>query len=173
MDDLRALAQAEAGQLRLERRPTDLASLLQGVVAGFDLEAQAQGQVLALETPSNLPLVDADPQRVRQVVANLISNALRHALSPGIRVVVSAVETPGQVQVTVTDDGAGIRAQDLPHVFDRFWRGDRARSSGSGLGLAITRELVQAHGGHIWVESKPGGGTAFRFTLPQTQQTPG
>ncbi len=173
VDDLRALAQAEAGQLRLERRPTDLASLLQGVVAGFDLEAEAQGQALALEIPSSLPLVDADPQRVRQVVANLISNALRHALSPGIRVVVSAVETPGLVQVTVTDDGAGIRAQDLPHVFDRFWRGDRTRSSGSGLGLAITRELVQAHGGHIWVESNPGEGTAFRFTLPQTQQTPG
>jgi signal transduction histidine kinase len=173
VDDLRALAQAEAGQLRLEREPTDLASLLQGVVAGFDLEAEAQGQALSLEISSSLPLVDADPQRVRQVVANLISNALRHAPSPGIEVVVSAVETPGQVQVTVKDDGMGISDQDLPYVFDRFWRGDGARSSGSGLGLAITRELVQAHGGQIWVESTPGEGTAFRFTLPRSRSNSG
>ncbi len=80
---------------------------------------------------------------------------------------VSAEVKPGEVQVSVTDDGPGIPADELPHVFDRFWRGDRARVEGSGLGLAISRELVRAHGGRIWVESTPGQGSTFRFTLPR------
>jgi signal transduction histidine kinase len=165
VDDLRALAQAEAGQLRLERQPTDLADLLRGVVASFDLQAGSQGQTLVLDTPPNLPAVDVDPQRVRQVVANLLSNALRHAAESG-RVTVSALLQPGEVQVSVADDGPGIATEDLPHVFDRFWRAGGARVEGSGLGLAITRELVRAHGGYTWVESGPGQGSRFYFTLP-------
>jgi signal transduction histidine kinase len=177
VDDLRALAQAEAGQLRLECEPTDLADLLRGVVEGFDLQAESQGQILTLDLPSGrsghgLALVDADPLRVRQVVANLLSNALRHA-SGGGRVTVSAVQRPGEVQVSVADDGPGINPEDLPHVFDRFWRGVRPGAAahprvgnGSGLGLAIARELVRAHKGRIWVESEPGQGSTFHFTLP-------
>jgi len=165
VDDLRALALAEAGQLRLERRPTDLGELLGGVVASLGLQAEGQGQTLELEMAPDLPVVDADPQRVRQIVANLVSNALRHAASPGSHVVVSAVGKPGEVEVTVADNGPGIPVDDLPHVFDRFWRGNRARAEGSGLGLAIARELVRAHGGRIWVESSPGQGTAFHFAL--------
>jgi signal transduction histidine kinase len=172
VDDLRALALAEAGQLRLERRPTDLDELLAGVVASFDLQAESQGQTLRLDTPSDQLMVEVDPQRVRQVVANLVSNALRHAASPGGHVVVSAVQKPGAVQVSVTDDGPGIAAEDLPYLFDRFWRADWARAEGSGLGLAITRELVRAHGGHIWVETTPGQGTAFYFTLPDSLNRP-
>jgi signal transduction histidine kinase len=107
-----------------------------------------------------------DPQRVRQVLANLISNALRHAAGAGGHVLVSAAMQTDAVQVSVTDDGPGIPADELPHVFDRFWRGDRARVEGSGLGLAIARELVRAHGGRIWVESAPGQGAVFRFALP-------
>jgi signal transduction histidine kinase len=168
VDDLRALAQAEAGQLRLERRPTGLSELLGGVVDSFDLQAEAQGQVLKLELPPSLPPVDVDPQRLRQVAANLISNALRHAAGPGSHVVVSAVARPGEVEVSVADDGPGIPPEDLPYLFDRFWRGNRAREEGSGLGLAIARELVRAHGGRIWVESGASRGTVFRFTLPES-----
>jgi len=172
VDDLRALALAEAGQLRLERRPTDLGELLTGVVASFDLQAESQGQTLRLDTPPDLLTVEVDPQRVKQVVANLVSNALRHAASPGSHVVVSAVQKPGAVQVSVTDDGPGIAPEDLPYLFDRFWRADRTRAEGSGLGLAIARELVRAHGGHIWVETAPGQGTAFHFTLPCSLNRP-
>ena len=169
VDDLRALAQAEAGQLRLERRPTDLADLLQGVVASFDLQATVQGQTLRLNVVPGLPPVAADPQRVRQIVANLVSNALRHAPESG-QVLVSAEVRHGEAIVSVTDDGPGIPAQDIPHVFDRFWRGERPRTEGSGLGLAIARELVRAHDGQIWVESEPGKGSVFRFTLPLIQE---
>jgi signal transduction histidine kinase len=165
VDDLRALAQAEAGQLRLERKPTDLADLLRGVVASFDLQAESQGQTLTLDVPPELPTVHVDPQRVRQVVANLVSNALRHAPESGC-VVVSVALHPGEVQVSVSDDGPGIAAEDLPHVFDRFWQGSEARVDGSGLGLAIARELVRAHGGRIWAESAPGKGSTFHLTLP-------
>ncbi len=165
VDDLRALAQAEAGQLQLARKPTDLADLLRGVVAAFDLQAESQGQSLVLDLPSNLPPVDADPQRVRQVVANLVSNALRHAPESG-RVVVAAIEDPAKVRVSVADDGPGIAREDLLHVFDRFWRSGKPRAEGSGLGLAIARELIRAHGGEIWVESEWGMGSVFCFTLP-------
>jgi signal transduction histidine kinase len=165
VDDLRALAQAEAGQLKLERRPTDLGDLLAGVVASFDLQAEAQGQQLVLDVPPDLPPVDVDPLRIRQVVANLVSNALRHAPRSG-RIAVSVVLQPGQVRVSVADNGPGIAAEDLAHVFDRFWRGRGARVDGTGLGLAIARELVRAHGGQIGVESTPGQGSTFSFTLP-------
>jgi signal transduction histidine kinase len=165
VDDLQALAQAEAGQLQLTREPTDLADLLRAVVAAFDLQAESQGQGLTLDVPSNLPLVDADPQRVRQVVANLVSNALRHAPESG-RVIVSAVQDQAGVQVSVADDGPGIAPEDLSHVFDRFWRGGEPRVESSGLGLAIARELIRAHSGDIWVESELGTGSVFYFTLP-------
>jgi two-component system sensor histidine kinase BaeS len=165
VDDLRALAQSEAGQLRLERKPTDLADLLAGVVAAFDLQAEGQGRSLVLDLPPDLAPVDVDPQRVRQVVANLVSNALRHTPEGG-RVVVSAAQRQDKAQVSVADSGSGISAEDLPRVFDRFWQGDRNRAGSSGLGLAIARELVRAHGGRLWVESSPGQGATFLFTLP-------
>jgi signal transduction histidine kinase len=166
VEDLRDLAQAGAGQLRLASQSTDLADLLRGVVASFRFLAESQGQMLTLDLPPELPSVVADPQRVRQVVANLVSNALRHAATEGGQVHVSAVQQTGEVQVSVTDNGPGIAAEDLPHVFDRFWQGGAGRGEGSGLGLTIARELVHAHGGRIWVESEPGAGSAFHFTLP-------
>jgi signal transduction histidine kinase len=100
------------------------------------------------------------------VVANLLSNALRHAATEGGQVRLSAIQQTGEVQVSVADNGPGITPQDLPHVFDRFWQGGGGRPEGSGLGLTIARELVRAHGGRIWVESEPGDGTVFHFTLP-------
>ena len=191
VDDLRALAQAEAGQLRLERRPTDVGELLRGVVASLDLQAEAHGQTLVLEpapapAPGGrgaLPLADADPQRLRQVVANLVWNALRHTPS-GTRVTVRAALTPGpspkgrgEILISVADDGPGIAPDELAHVFDRFWRGKRAGGEGSGLGLAIANELVRAHGGRMWADSRPGQGlscppgqgSTFYFTIPAQQ----
>lgn len=165
VDDLRALAQAEAGQLKLALEPTDVAELLGGIVESFDLQAEAQGQSLILDLPPELPQIEADPVRVRQVVANLVSNALGHAPESG-RVVVAGAPRPDGVQISVADDGPGIAPEELPHVFDRFWRGGKPRVEGSGLGLAIARELVRAHGGRIWVESELGKGTTFCFTLP-------
>jgi signal transduction histidine kinase len=174
VDDLRDLALAEAGQLRLERRPTDLAVLLRSVLSSFEPHAKAEGQNLSLDLPSSLPLVDVDPQRIRQVVANLISNALRHTLEAQGnagkgQVTVSATGELDTVEVSVTDNGPGIAPEDLPHVFDRFWQGDRARAGSSGLGLAIAQELVRAHGGHIWAESTPGQGAKFCFVVPVQQ----
>lgn len=166
VDDLRALALAEAGQLRLERQPANLAELLRGVINSFDQQAKAQGQRLELDLRPELGLVDVDPLRVRQIAANLLSNALRHAPDSG-RVVVSVAQRPAEVQITVSDNGPGIAPEDLPHVFDRFWRGGKPRAEGSGLGLAIARELVRAHGGRIWAESEPGSGSDFHFTLPR------
>jgi signal transduction histidine kinase len=170
VDDLRALAQAEAGQLRLERRPSELPELLEGVLSGFECAAGAQKQALCLDLAPDLPPVDADPQRVRQVLGNLVSNALRHAADAG-QIRISALPRGDMVQVSVADSGPGISPQDLPHVFDRFWRGNASRAEGSGLGLSIARELVRAHGGEIWVESTPGQGATFHFTLPQAQRT--
>jgi two-component system OmpR family sensor kinase/two-component system sensor histidine kinase BaeS len=173
VDDLRALAQAEAGQLRLKRQPTDLGELLRGMLPGFECATgPGPAPALCLELAPDLPLVDVDRQRVRQVVANLVSNALRHG-TDSTRVVVSAVPAGEGVQVSVVDDGPGIPAEDLPHVFDRFWRGSRTGqgSEGSGLGLAIARELVLAHGAQIWAESTPGQSTAFHFTLPRAAQS--
>jgi two-component system, OmpR family, sensor histidine kinase BaeS len=103
---------------------------------------------------------------VRQVVANLLSNALSHGPASGSPVTVTAVWGEDEVEVSVTDRGAGIAAEDLPHVFDRFWRPGRSRGAGTGLGLAIARELVRAHGGRIWAQSQPASGSVFRFTLP-------
>jgi two-component system OmpR family sensor kinase/two-component system sensor histidine kinase BaeS len=167
VDDLQALAQAEAGQLRLERQPIDLSELLSRVVSSFEVLAASHDQSLTLDIPDQALSVQGDPQRVRQIVANLLSNALRHAPGPGARVVLSAHRTSERmVEIAVVDNGPGIAADDLAHVFDRFWRADGVRTSGSGLGLAIARELVRAHGGRIWAESTPGEGTTFRFTLP-------
>jgi len=168
VDDLQALALAEAGQLQLERQPFHLGGLLQGIVSSYDLQATSKDQSLTLDLPDGPLLVNADALRVRQIVANLVSNALRHAPGPDKHVHVSALPIAGEVQVSVADDGPGIAPEEIPHVFDRFWRGDGARAGGSGLGLAIARELVRAHGGRIWVESRLGEGTTFRFTLPQT-----
>jgi signal transduction histidine kinase len=173
VEDLRALAQAEAGQLHLERQAVDMVDLIQGVVASFDLLAESQGQALAFSASSETLRVNADPVRIRQVTANLILNALRHASSHGSRVDVLVGGVPRGVQVSVADDGPGIAPEDVPYVFDRFWRGDRVRANGSGLGLAIARELVRAHGGRIWVESTIGRGTTFSFILPLSSDLTG
>jgi len=168
VEDLRELAQAEAGQLRLNLQPTDAAKVIQATASTFALAAEAKGVSLVLQVADGLPTVLADPDRLAQVLRNLLSNALRHT-PPGGQISISAKSADSGVEIAVADTGEGIQPEDLPYVFDRFWRADRSRArqtGGSGLGLAIARQLVEAQGGEIGVESEPGRGSRFWFTLP-------
>jgi len=178
VEDLRLLSLAEAGQLPLEKRAMDVGDLLRDVQVNFSPQAADRGVTLTLDLPSELPEIMADRRRIAQVLGNLLTNALRHTPSGG-RVTLSAAVPPplaggargGMLRVTVTDTGPGIPPEDLPYIFERFWRGEKSRSragGGAGLGLAIAKHLVQAHGGEIGVESpsEVGEGTTFYFTLP-------
>jgi signal transduction histidine kinase len=172
VDDLRTLANAEAGQLVLVKAPVDLADLCRRQVGALQLTAVNHGSTLSVNCPSAVPQVFVDSQRVNQVLLNLIDNALRHTPQGGA-VVVTLYFSATEVFVTVTDNGSGISATELPHVFGRFYRGDRSRSretGGTGLGLAIARQLVEAHGGRIWVDSPPPGadqGAEFGLMVPR------
>ncbi|MEE8390354.1 MAG: ATP-binding protein [Anaerolineae bacterium] len=166
--DLRDLALAEAGELRLELSVTDVAEVIAGTVKGFQAQAGEKGVTLAVEQPAELPLVMADEQRLAQVLHNLLNNGLRHTPVGGT-VTVRAKRVGDEVQVTVADTGEGIPAEALPYVFERFYRADRSRArttGGSGLGLAIAKRIVEAHGGRIWARSWLGAGSTFAFSLP-------
>jgi signal transduction histidine kinase len=168
IDDLRTLALAETGTLALHRETMDLGVLLHDVVTAFQPKVEAAGVALAADCPPDVPAVDIDPVRIRQVVTNLLSNALQHTTAGGaIRLLCQRGTDPTpsrEVSVSVIDSGSGIAATDLPHVFSRFYKsGD---SHGTGLGLAIAQQLVTLHGGRISAESEPGKGTTVRFTLP-------
>ena len=181
VEDLRLLALAETGQLALDRRPMDVGDLLRDTQVNFGPQAADRGITLALDLPSELPKISADWRRISQVLGNLLTNAVRHTPQGGC-VTLSAAATPAPageeagraVEVAVTDTGTGIPPEDIPYIFERFWRGDRSRSragGGTGLGLAIARQLVEMHGGTIHVESTPGQGSKFRFTLPTRPKT--
>ncbi len=172
VDDLHDLALADAGQLRIERLPVDVAELARAAVSQFAPLAEAAAIRLSFEAHGSAP-VDGDADRISQVLRNLLSNALRHTPAGG-QVTVRVRATGSQVRVQIADTGSGISPEDLPHVFDRFYRGDRSRSrqgGGAGLGLAIARQLVAAHGGQISVDSEAGVGTAFTVELPQLAET--
>jgi two-component system, OmpR family, sensor histidine kinase BaeS len=167
VDDLRTITQSEAGRLALHREPTDLDVLVSDAASSFDAAALAAGVTLELDVPDDLPILDVDPVRIREVVSNLVANALRHTPRGGRVTVSGAVSGAGpgrRVEITVRDTGAGVDPALLPNVFDRFAKS--ADSRGSGLGLAIARGLVEAHGGTIGAESPPGEGATFRFSLP-------
>jgi two-component system OmpR family sensor kinase/two-component system sensor histidine kinase BaeS len=171
VSDLQTLSLAEAGQLPLHRAPLSAADLLEDTATSFSGPAAAAGLELRLElpVPAEELLLDGDPDRLEQVLNNLVGNALRYTPGGG-HITLGAQAIAGGVRLTVADSGAGIAPEDLPHIFDRFWKGDRTRArregAGSGLGLAIARQLVQAHGGQIWAESQPGQGTTFFIDLP-------
>lgn len=166
VEDLHDLALADAGQLRLQREPVDLAALAQAAVAQFGPVAESAGVKLELAAEA-APTIIGDTDRLAQVLRNLLSNALRHTPAGG-RITVRVMQAVGKARLAVADTGTGIAAEDLPHVFDRFYRGGQPgqRGKGAGLGLAIAQKLVAAHGGEITVASAPGQGTTFTVTLP-------
>ena len=164
--DLQELALAESGQLPLHRGPVHVAEAVHSALAAMRPLAEARGIALEAAVPSDA-IVEADRERLAQVLRNLLANALTHSPDGG-RIAVTASAERGHVAIEVADSGAGIPAEHLPHVFDRFYRADpsRARATGgSGLGLAIVKQLVEAHGGTVAVESEPGRGARFRLTL--------
>jgi two-component system sensor histidine kinase BaeS len=172
VDDLRTVALSESGSLPLHREPSDLSIVATDAVAGFRPAATAAGVELTIEVGDDVPLLDVDPVRIREVISNLIANALRSTPAGGSVTVDARVGDGGQaIVVTVRDTGTGIDPGLLPHVFDRFAKS--AGSRGSGLGLAIARGLVEAHGGSIDVESTPGQGSTFRFRIPIVAERPG
>jgi len=166
IDDLRDLALAEAGELRLAKEKTDLVDLVRQVTetAGSSVE---ESPTLRVETEGELPDVPVDPKRFRQVLANLLSNALIYTPPDG-EIRVDVRRAGNAVELSVSDTGPGISEKDLPHLFERFYRGDpaRGRTGGSGLGLAIVRQWVEAHDGTIRAENRPEGGARFVLQIP-------
>jgi signal transduction histidine kinase len=177
ISDLRDISLAESGQLKLERAPTDLVELVRRKVSQAELAAGDKDIRLEFEAALGLPVVNVDAGRMEQVVANLIANAVRHTPSGG-SITVSARTAGGDAArqvdgpsllLSVADTGEGIAPEHLPHVFERFYRAEGARSragGGAGLGLAIVKQMVQAHGGRVWVDSQPGRGSTFYVALP-------
>ena len=195
VEDLRTLSLADAGELTLARRQTAPQALLVRAVAAQAVRAQQQNVTVEVATDPDLPAIEADPDRMEQVLGNLLDNALRYTPAGG-RVVCRVSRgqrgeahdgrgdsaqpaTNGRrhvpaaqagVTFSIQDPGPGIAPADLPHVFERFYRADKSRqrdTNGSGLGLAIARSIVEAHAGRIWVESQPGAGATFFVTLPR------
>jgi signal transduction histidine kinase len=168
VDDLRELAQAEAGQLQLNIGSIDLKRVIESTVGAFSGAASEKPITLSVDAPADLPQVKADSERVAQVLRVLLSNALRHTPANGT-ITSTAIALAGQVEVSIRDTGEGIALDELPYVFDRFWRGDGSRAretGGSGLGLAIAKQLIEAQGGSIGVDSQAGEGSRFWFRLP-------
>ncbi len=168
VDDLQELALAEAGQIKLAPRPADIGSLIEKALAALRPQLVTKGVEAKVSLPDGLPEVEVDPERIGQVLHNLLDNAL-HYTPAGGEISITATKEGNEVEVRVRDSGPGIAPEHLPYVFERFYRADpsRARATGgAGLGLAIVRQLVQAHGGHVRAESETGRGATFTFTLP-------
>ena len=172
--DLRTMAQAEAGRLNLSPAPGDLGALVASIVAATGAEAKRKGVSLKLHVEPGLPPALMDTDRVSQIMVNLLSNALRYT-SGGDSITVSigfdeaGSRADRHLLVSVADTGQGISAEDLPRIFDRYYRGtppQEKRVGGSGIGLTVVKELAEAHRGRVWVESAPGRGSTFFFTLP-------
>ena len=171
IDDLFELSQLDAGTLRLERRRVSIPEIAGEVVDAMQAAARLASVELGLEVAGVLPEVEADGARIERAIANLVRNALDHTPGGG-RVLVSVTAADGHVVLRVVDSGDGIDPDDLPHVWERFYRGEKSRGrsgngDGAGLGLAITRGIVEAHGGAVSVESSPGVGATFGFRLPR------
>lgn len=168
VDDLLELSLAEAGELKLDCRSEDIALIINRGVAVTQTQAKAKAITVSVDLPDKLPEVNIDSHRISAVLRNLLENALAHTAKGG-NIAVNAQRQGKWVEVSVADTGEGIPATELPNIFERFYRVDKSRTratGGSGLGLTITRRLVEAHGGKIKVESEPGKGSRFSFTIP-------
>ena len=148
-------------------QPVSTRALLDGALRTLRPLVQQAGLTLDADLPSTLPVVNADPERIGQVLSNLVGNAIKFTPSGG-RITVSAVERDGAVEIAVSDTGTGISGDHLPHIFDRYWQSGESniRTRGAGLGLPIARGIVEAHGGRMWVRSESGKGSTFVFTVP-------
>jgi len=169
VDDLRTLSLADAGELRLTKQPQSLAEMVQGVAQSFRALAEKQGVALDCQMAEGLPPVLLDRERMVQVLANLMANALRHTPAGGQVTLWAEHAGGGGVRLGVRDSGTGIAAEHLPNIFERFYRADPMRHSGtgqSGLGLAIAKSIVEAHGGTLHAESVPNQATTFTICLP-------
>lgn len=170
IDDLFEMARLDSGQIQLRLEPSPITYLVQSTLEAMRAHAMQHGVNLRSSLDPAMPPVLIDPDRIQRVLYNLIQNAIRHTPADG-SVIVEVHDRGPDVQVDVRDTGEGISFTDLPHVFDRFYRGDKARSrdsnAGAGLGLSIARRLIETHGGRIWVVQPPEGGSVFSFTLPK------
>jgi two-component system phosphate regulon sensor histidine kinase PhoR len=168
VQELLELSRIESGKVAPNIQPTSIQTLLQVPIERLRPQAERAGLSLTLTLLGDLPLVQADSEQMRQVVTNLVHNAIKFT-PPGGDITVSAeVGAPDEMLIFVRDTGVGIPEQDLPRIFERFYKADRARSGGgTGLGLAIAKHVVQRHQGRIWAESTEGKGSTFYFTLPR------
>jgi signal transduction histidine kinase len=169
IDDLFELSRLDAGVLALQLEPGSLHDLVSDMMEALQVQAAEKGLKLQGAVDDSLPPVMMDAARVQRVLYNLVQNAIRHTPPDGT-VLLEAQEEPDAVRVDVVDSGEGVPPADLPHIFDRFYRGEKSRVrglGGAGLGLAIARGLVEAHGGRIWAQSAPGEGARFSFVLPK------
>jgi signal transduction histidine kinase len=166
VQDLADLAQIDAGHLSIARTPQDPASLVREVVVDLQPTAAQRDSVLRCATLAELPMVSIDRDRVRQVFTNLIGNASKAGAST---IEVGARPREADVMFWVSDDGPGISSEELPRMFERYWRSRSAGYQGTGLGLPIASGIVQAHGGRMWVESTLGAGSTFFFAIPRDE----
>jgi signal transduction histidine kinase len=162
VEDLRTLALAESGALKLKNEPTDLRMLIRDSVAAFQAQADSAGVALTVEAGEDLPWLELDPGRIRQVLNNLLANALRYTPSGGV-VSIHYTQDDRQALIEVHDTGPGIPPDELGHIFERFYKS--TDSGGMGLGLAIAKHLVEAHGGTLTARSTPGQGTSMLISL--------
>jgi signal transduction histidine kinase len=168
LNDLLDLARSDAGRLSIRPQPTEVAALVEDVVRTMRAQTEAGGQTLSEAIDPGLPPINVEPDRIRQILVNLLTNA--HEYSPeGASIQVAARLVGAEVEIAVSDDGPGIPKEQLERIFERFTRGDAGltqRVGGTGLGLAISKSLAEAHGGSIGAESTVGQGSTFRLRLP-------
>ncbi len=167
IEDLLTLSMLESHQMPMSFESLDISDLLNGVVQGFDKQAQDKGIKLTMDIDSELPKVVGDRGRLEQVIVNLVDNAIKYTNNGIVRVL--ARKTDSMLQIDVEDTGIGIPEKDIPRIFERFYRVDKGRSrelGGTGLGLAIVKHIIQGHNGKIWVKSQIGKGSTFSFTIP-------
>jgi len=172
VNDLQDLSLADAGEIKLDRQPADIAALVREAAAAVQAKGVARGLTITNDLPDALPAVNIDAHRIKQVMLNLLDNAIAHTEKGG-HIILRARQQGGIIYISVTDTGEGIPEDELPFIFERFYRVDKSRAratGGSGLGLTIAKRLVEAHGGKIEVNSRPGHGSSFTFSIPISGQ---
>jgi PAS domain S-box-containing protein len=174
IQDLLDVTRAESGRLMVNRQPLTTKALLEGALQTLRPLVEDAGHTLTVDLPSTLPTIHADPERIGQVLSNIVGNAIKFTPHGG-KITVRAIEQGDGVRISVSDSGSGIAREHLPNIFDRFWQQSPSniRTRGAGLGLPIALAIVEAHGGRLWAESELGSGSTFHFTLPTAEPAQG